>query len=338
MNLLDNAYNRRLTRGQPMLKLWRDAGLMLTWRCSAACAFCYYCCGPNKTGLMTVDTALGAWEGLVRLADDGAKIHLTGGEPFLYFDRLAQIVEQAHRQGLKGLEYIETNASWATDAVEIRDRLRFLDTNGMEKLKISWDAFHAEFIGPDAVLRLKEIAEQVLGSNRVLVRWQRYLQTPVKIRGLETREKNEVYRQALEQDACRFTGRAAFRLAGLMAGRPAESFSGRNCKSEILGAKGVHIDPAGNVFSGQCGGIVVGNVQETPLDKMWAQFDPARMPFWRTLVEDGPLGFLRQAQAAGYVSLGQYASKCHFCTDLRRFFFDKKLFWPIISPEECYSE
>ena len=287
---------------------------------------------------MDVDTALQAWQGLIRLVGGAAKIHLTGGEPFLYFERLAQIVQQAYRQGLTGLKYIETNASWATNTAEIRDRLKFLDANGLEKLKISWDAFHAEFIDLEAVLRLKEIAEEALGPDRVLVRWQRYLQEPVKIRGLETQEKNEVYRRALRQDFCRLTGRAAFQLAGLMTLSPAASFSGRNCKSEILGAKGVHIDPYGNVFSGQCSGMVVGNVRQTPLDAMWSQFDPSQTPFWQTLSADGPSGFLRQAQVAGYIPAAQYASKCHLCTDLRRFFFDKRLFWPIISPEECYSE
>jgi organic radical activating enzyme len=338
MDLLSNTYNCKIIRGQPMLKLWRYAGLILTYRCSASCAFCYYCCSPDKGGLMDVDTAIEAWQGLTRLAGDTAKIHLTGGEPFLYFERLAQIVEQAWRQNLRGLEYVETNASWAVNTTEIRERLKFLDARGLEKLKISWDVFHAEFIDQETVLRLKEVAEEVLGPDRVLVRWQRYLQEPVRIRGLEIEEKNEIYCQYLGQNPCRFTGRAAFRLAGLTAGLPAESFSERTCKSEILGAKGVHIDPYGNVFSGQCSGIAVGNTRQTPLDEIWRQFDPAQNLFWQTLADSGPWGFLQQAQAAGYVPLPQYASKCHLCTHLRRFFFDKRLFWPIITPEECYLE
>jgi organic radical activating enzyme len=336
--MMDNLYNRRAERNQPKLKLWRYAGLMLTYRCSASCAFCYYCCAPDKGGLMTVNTAMEAWQGLVRLAGGTAKIHLTGGEPFLYFDRLAEIVEQAHRQGLTGLEYVETNASWATDAGQIRDRLKFLDANGLEKLKISWDVFHAEFIDPEAVLRLREIAEKVLGKERVLVRWQRYLQDPVRTCRLGPQEKIEAYRKALQQDFCRLTGRAAFQLAPLLAGSSPEQFCGRCCGSEILAAKGVHIDPYGNVFSGQCSGIVVENVGQIPLDTMWSQFDPARMTFWQILTEQGPFGFLQQALESGYIPLTQYASKCHFCTDLRRFFFDKGLFLPIISPEECYLE
>ncbi len=287
---------------------------------------------------MEIDTAIQAWQGLTRLAGDAARIHLTGGEPFLYFERLAQIVQQAHQQNLKGLEYIETNASWAVNSSEIKEKIRFLDSHGLEKLKISWDMFHAEFIDQQAVLRLKETAEQVLGPERVMVRWHHFLQEPVKIQGLESKEKRLLYCQALQRDPCRFTGRAAFKLAQLAAQSPLDSFSGRTCKSEILGAKGVHIDPYGNVFSGQCSGMAVGNIRQTSLDQMWCQFDPGNSPFWQTLVDTGPWGFLSKARAAGYVPLPQYASKCHLCTHLRRFFFDKKLFWPIITPEECYSE
>jgi hypothetical protein len=285
---------------------------------------------------MDVDTAIEAWQGLVRLAGPSAKIHLTGGELFLYFERLAQIVEQAQKQNLKGLEYIETNASWAIDTSQIRDRLKFLDANGLEKLKISWDVFHAEFIDLDRVLRLKEVAEEVLGPDRVLIRWQRYLQEPVRIRGLNIEAKKELYCQALRQESCRFTGRAAFELADLVAALPVESFSGNNCKSEILGAKGIHIDPYGNVFSGQCSGIAVGNTRQMPLDEIWRQFNPTQALFWQTLADSGPLGFLEQARTAGYVPLAKYASKCHLCTHLRRFFFDKRLFLPIITPEDCY--
>lgn len=286
---------------------------------------------------MEVDTAIEAWQALIRLAGNTAKIHLTGGEPFLYFDRLAQIVEQAYKLNLKGLEYIETNASWATNTSEIRDKLKFLDAKGMEKIKISWDIFHAEFIEPELVLRLKEVAQEVLGPDRVLVRWLKYLQEPVRIRGLQEGTKKDIYCQALKQDSCRFTGRAAFKLAGLIPGSAMLSFSGNHCKSEILGAKGVHIDPYGNVFSGQCSGMAVGNIHQTPLDQLWAQFDPGRTPFWKNLIDSGPTSFLTQAQAEGYIPIDKYATKCHLCTHLRRFFFDKKLFWPIITPEECYS-
>ena len=102
----DNLFNHRQQRHQRKLKLWRYAGLMLTYRCTAACRFCYYYCCPQAGGLMSPDTAIGAWEGLVRIAGDNARIHITGGEPFLYFDRLAEILQQAQQQCDPGIERI----------------------------------------------------------------------------------------------------------------------------------------------------------------------------------------------------------------------------------------
>ena len=105
---------------------------------------------------MAVDTAVTAWESLERLGGSEARVHLTGGEPFLCFERLAQIMEAAHRTGLRGPETIETNAFWATDPALIREQIGFLFDRGMERLKISWDPFHAEFIDEGCVRRLVE--------------------------------------------------------------------------------------------------------------------------------------------------------------------------------------
>ena len=329
-------YNQRIGRDQPKLKLWRYAGLMLTYRCSAACAFCYYCCDPDKGGLMEVDTAISAWEGLIRLAGDTARVHLTGGEPFLVYDRLAEIVEQSHKMELKGLEYIETNGSWAENEHEIQEKLKFLAAHGMEKLKISCDPFHSEYISIDNVIRLRACAIKILGRDRVMIRWEQYLQNPVEFKGITETEKREIYRRALMDDPCRLTGRAAFMLANLLEQKPVADFIGRTCAEAFLGAKGVHIDPYGNVFCGQCSGITLGKLEGISLDKLWREFDPERMAFIDQLFKGGPCGLLDHAGRHGHHPKPGFAAKCHICMELRRFYFDKKLFWPIISPDECY--
>ncbi|MEN6307445.1 MAG: hypothetical protein ABFD91_06780 [Anaerohalosphaeraceae bacterium] len=336
MNILDNIYNANTDRQQSKLKIWRYAGLMLTYKCSAACAFCYYCCDPQKKGLMTVDTAMAAWEGLIRLAGPDARVHLTGGEPFLVFERLVEITQQAQKAGLSGLEYIETNGSWANQTSDIREKLSFLAAHGMEKLKISCDPFHQEFIDIQKVIHLKTIAEEVLGPDRVMVRWQRYLQNPVNFQAIGDSQKQEIYRQALQDDPCRLTGRAAFCLADLLPQYPLTDYRQNPCSQAILGAKGVHIDPHGNVFSGQCSGLVIENLTKHPLDVIWRDFNPLQCPPWKELLTEGPAGLLDEACSHGYSPRPGYASKCHLCTDLRRFFFDKTCFWPIISPQECY--
>ncbi len=336
LQLQDNLFNARQLRHQPKLKLWRYAGLMLTYRCTAACRFCYYCCGPEAGGLMSVDTAIRSWEGLVRIAGDAARVHITGGEPFLYFDRLAEICQQAHRLGLTPVDSIETNASTWSSAEALKDQLRQLDQFGLNRLKVSWDAFHEEFIDIDRVRAFISIARSVLGAERVLVRWEKHLASPTGIRQQEEQQKQAILRAALEADSCRFTGRAARELAPLAARFEPEQFQGQHCQNALLGAKGVHIDPYGNVFNGQCSGIVVGNVERTPLDSLWKTFEPDRWEFWRMLYRDGPFAMAEEARKDGFSEQKRYACKCHFCTDIRRFFFDNRRYSTIIAPYDCY--
>ena len=110
-----------------------------------------------------------------------------------------------------------------------------------------------------------------------------------------------------------------------------------NCLAAFLGAKGVHIDPYGNVFSGTCSGIILGNINQTPLEEIWKAFHPGRDEFVKTLCEKGPCGLLDEAKTLGYRELPAYASKCHLCTHLRQLFFEKGVRSAVIGPADCYS-
>src|SRR3989339_628423 len=138
--LTDNIYNQRLRRGERQFKLWRSAGLMLTYKCNCRCEFCYYCCSPDSGGLMKTQTALNAWQGLKNLAGDSAKVHITGGEPFLYYERLLEILKEAKQAGFGKADMVETNGFWADDKLA-EEKLRELEPY-VNTLKISCDPFH----------------------------------------------------------------------------------------------------------------------------------------------------------------------------------------------------
>jgi hypothetical protein len=336
--LTDNIFNQSAPKAGPKLKLWRSAGLMLTYRCSAACEFCYYRCSPTQEGLMSVDTAMRAWQGLRELAGEGASIHITGGEPFLYMDRMVAILQEGARRGLGHVDQIETNASWADSRENAAETLRLLGSLGMHTLKISCDPFHQEYVGIEKVRSLAAVAAEVLGKDRVLVRWDRYFHDPVETGGLEWEEKAAHYLASLREFPCRFTGRAADRLAGIAPARTIEELADSNCSGAFLGAKGIHVDPFGNVFSGTCSGIILGNVDQTPLPAMWQGFNPPNKPLIGGLFSGGPAGLLEMARDHGFEPGPRYAGKCHLCTDIRKFFFDNNLFAGIIGPVQCYSE
>lgn len=334
--LLENIYNNQVGRDEQKFKLWRSAGLLLTYKCNASCEFCYYNCSPEKNGLMPVDSAISAWQSLRTLAGDNARVHITGGEPFLYWDRLVEILQEGKRQKLGPLDMVETNGFWATDEKIVRERLKILDGLGMLRLKISCDPFHQEYIGIEPVKRLANVARGLLGEKRVLVRWEKYLDSPVEVWRLSQDELNRQYRSAVKDYPCRFTGRAAGKLAELVAEDTVEQIAQANCKEAFLGAKGVHIDPYGNIFSGTCSGIIIGNINQSPLENIWKQFQPAKSEFVDTLFKVGPFGLLEKVTKLGYQKAEVYASKCHLCTSIRQFLFDNGLERSIIGPAECY--
>jgi len=334
--LAENIYNSQAARNEPKFKLWRSAGLLLTYKCNCACEFCYYNCCPEKNGLMPVDTAIGAWQSLKNLAGDSAKIHITGGEPFLYWDQMQEILEEGANQKLGKVDLIETNGFWATGEKITRQRLKKLDELGMHRLKISTDPFHQEYVGTEPIRRLADIATEILGPKRVLVRWRKYLEDPIEMKSLSSAEREQKYISAMNDYPCRLTGRAAGRLAELVASKPAETLASANCKTDLLGAKGVHIDPFGNVFSGTCSGIIIGNVNQNRLEDIWKHFHPAESELINTLFNYGPYGLLEEAGKLGYKKAKLYADKCHLCTHIRQFFFEKGLEKSIIGPAECY--
>jgi len=334
----DNKFNRSVSRDKPKLKIWKYAGLMLSYKCNAKCAFCYYNSGPESKGLMEVETALKAWKSLITLAGERALVHITGGEPFLFFDHMVKILTAADKEKLGGLDSVETNAYWATDKGLITERVGVLDSLGMKRLKISWDPFHAEYVDIEPVKLLVETAEDILGSDRVLVRWEKYLQKPVNMSQLSQEQREIEYRKALADYPIRFTGRSAMKLGDLFADKSIEKLSHQTCQKSYLSAKGVHVDPYGNVFSGLCSGITLGNINDKPLEKIWLEFAPDQAELIGSLFGHGPAGLLAEAVDAGYEPKEQYSDKCHLCTSIRQFFFDIGKYNSIIRPVDCYEQ
>ncbi len=336
LQLSDNIYNKDTTRIEPKFKLWRSAGLLLTYKCNCSCEFCYYNCSPQKDGLMSKDIFINSWQSLKAIAGVFAKIHITGGEPFLYFDYLCELLEAAKIRNLGKVDTIETNGFWADNKTDTENKLKILDKLGMHRLKISCDPFHQEFVDIELVKQLAKVSKELLGPERVLVRWEKYLDNPVNIKNLSEEEKLKVFLTSLKDYPCRFTGKAAGKLAEFAADKSIELLKNKNCKKSYLDSKGIHIDPYGNVFSGTCSGIAIGNVTQQPLEQIWRQFHPSNNKIIENLFNFGPSGLQQEAVNLGYKKLDLYASKCHLCFNIRKFFLEKGAYNDFITPAECY--
>jgi len=337
MDLKDNIFNAGLRRDEPKFKRWRSVGLILTYKCNCACEYCYYACDSSKGGLMPVDMAMDAWEAVLRLAGDHARIHLTGGEPFLFWDHMVKILETGQARGLGPTDMIETNGFWAVTDEVVKARLTRLDQLGMQRLKISCDLYHQQFVNIELVQRLARIAREMLGPDRVLVRWQDYLDHPKDLSNMSDADLREAQIEAAQGFPCRFNGRAACDLADVLSTKTTEEIARFNCERAFMDAKGVHIDPYGHVFSSTCSGIIVGNVAEQALDRIWASFHPKVYPIVSALYRQGPTGLLLAAQDQGYRPRDLYASKCHLCSHIRQHFVAQGTCSQLVGPPECYA-
>jgi len=327
----------------PALAPWEFAGLFLTYWCNARCAFCYVHSGPDRGGDMSIARAVELWRSLDRLAGSHGKrmrIHLAGGEPFRDWPRLAGIIHAARQAGLSPLEKIETNAFWATDDDLTRSRLELLDALGVEKLVISTDAYHQEFIPFDRVRRCVEIARRVLGRPRVRVRWWDAYRRPVDLRGAGLETRYDAYRRAFARHRERLAGRAAQVLPALLPRYPAEHFANQSCAESVLRSRHVHIDAYGHIFPGVCSGIVLGRAVGRTVEDVWNDVAAnwAQNPLVAAVVAGGSFELMRQAQTFGYQALPDgYADKCHLCTHVRQFLFERGVWPEAIGPAECYA-
>ena len=64
------------------LAKWKSAGILLTYRCNAACAHCYENSGPRKRAVMPVEHLREVLREFKKLGFTGRDLHFAGGEPF----------------------------------------------------------------------------------------------------------------------------------------------------------------------------------------------------------------------------------------------------------------
>jgi hypothetical protein len=289
---------------------------------------------------MSVDAAAGHLAALARLGVVAEGIHIGGGEPLGDFDRLLKIVRAARAAGLAGIGYVETNGFWATDAEVVRTRLRALADAGMMQISISADPYHQEFVPPDRVRLLYDVAREVLGHEGVRVRRWKWLQDARDVADMPEAARQELFRTFLARYPERMSGRAAESLAPLLPRRPLDEIPREGCRKAILESRHVHVDPAGWVYPGTCAGIALGRATaDLPLDRLLAAWRLAARPLVAALADGGPRALADFAARSGFrpdAAGAGYAGKCHLCWAARKALIRAGAGGETLRPETLY--
>ncbi len=290
---------------------------------------------------MTADEAVRLWGQLTAASPHGCRVHITGGEPFGDWELLIEVCRRAKAAGLGPLDKVETNAFWATDEKLVRSRLAELDAAGMERLCISTDPYHQQYV-PIANCRLAaKVAEEVLSPHRVQVRWRDWLENGSDTAGLTSDEVGEIFARYAAGNRERLNGRAARELAAYFPHKSHLDFADNPCREALLRSRHVHVGPGGLIMPGTCGGIVLGRADNQSIEEIWrgSAESWSQKPVLAALSCKGPVGLFGLAEAAGFSfapdSRG-YAGKCHLCWEIRRHMVASGLAGDELAPEWMY--
>ena len=279
-------------------------GIMVNYQCTAACQHCLYASSPAwEDGYITEAVMLAACETLRK--HGCTSIHIGGGEPFMDFEGLCMVARTARDHGIT-IEYVETNAYWATDEARILDYLRKLRQVGIDAFCISDDAYHAEFIDPALPERLAAVCQREGFGHFV---WQ------TRLNGLRFNGR------ATKLEEAHFPKKSVEVLLK-------ESEARGSCR-KLLSTNHFHVDMYGQFIPPGCTGIVL------PLEEAlngtlhthasthhsdWQEDINMRYPAFATLYNGGTAALYTQACKQGFIPCENgYPSVCNLCFHMRKF-------------------
>ncbi len=267
--------------------------LLLSYQCTYECDHCFVWSSPRADGTMRLETLL---EILDQAAELGTieEIYFEGGEPFLFYPMLVEGLRHARARGFR--TGVVTNCYWATDVPDAMLWLGPLKDLAVADLSVSSDTFHAGEVKdprPDNAV----IAAEILGLDRAVIT----IDPPTVC--VAPGMKGE----PIVGGSVRFRGRAAATLTDDLPRRPWTEFD--QCPDEdFLAPSRVHVDGFGHVHL--CQGVLLGNLNSTPLIELMASYDPRQHPIVGALVAGGPAELVRRF---GVADDDGSVDACHLC-------------------------
>jgi hypothetical protein len=169
----------------------------------------------------------------------------------------------------------------------------------------------------------------------------------------------QVFAEYVKKGRERLNGRAADMLAKYLPLKKIVYFADnqltKSCYTPLLRSRHVHVDPGGLVMPGTCSGIILGLVRQQTaildMKNIWRRLyedfsvtalgapdGDSQRPIVSMLTLAGPCGLLDEARRLGFRPAVGYASKCHLCWELRRFFVRLGIHSDELGPRWLYDE
>jgi MoaA/NifB/PqqE/SkfB family radical SAM enzyme len=263
-----------------------------------------------------------------------------GGEPFLYFDVLKQILRKAAELEIPKIGVI-TNAYWAINHSKTKQMLSELIDAGLNRITVSVDAFHHEYIPFEKVRNAIEVAAN-LGFNKIWV--DSYFISPKQFHtsyDLKTYSSVESLSHIQGVEFSSYQADLEGRAADLLVGEVqlSDTTPCGKCKfpfwlgGDLKEPEVIEIDREGNVTL--CPGLCIGNANETSLLDILDTYDYRKHPIIHVIAENGPIGLVKLAEEKGLQIDSIFVDECHLCYEMRRILCNE--FPQYLAHRGCYQ-
>jgi len=244
-----------------------------------------------------------------------------GGEPMLFPDQAISAFEKAHRQRIPKISML-TNGVWGKTEQKAEELACRMKKSGLNILGISVDAFHQQFIPLEYAQRAAlasihagiaevtwnvAVVESLSGKNKYDRKTAKILKLLEPV-GIEAHVHKVLLVGRAARNLRRYFKRESLR--GPCTGDPI-------LENSLTSPECITIEPSGEVNI--CWNLAIGNAKQKPLNQIIHDYEWKRNPMIRTLVEEGPLGLVKDARRKGFrFRSAQYVNKCHLCIEVRR--------------------
>jgi Predicted Fe-S oxidoreductases len=215
---------------------YKTLAFTLYSKCSAACSMCCFECTPQSSDKLDVERVKDYIKESAEI-DEITTISFTGGEPFLKYNLLLDLVKFASMYN-KRVTTI-SNGFWATSYEVAYKKLSELKANGLQHISTSHDSYHKEYIKTEYVANLLRAASDLgLASTLAIVKMK-----DEDIGEILNKLGNSIYSTALEIVPC------------LPAGGAKKNFSNDSFDRTISTNQGLPCIYSGNIVVGFDGNI-----------------------------------------------------------------------------------
>lgn len=289
--------------------------------CSAKCK---HCSVQNKTSTDKHIDKIIAVDIIKRLREiyDIRSVMTFGGEPLLYPGVTCSIHKTATDIGIPHRQVI-TNGYWTKDLKKIEEIAYNLGNSGVNKVLISVDAFHQEYIPIEIVVKA---ARELQKTPIEVIKWSPCWVGSEKDNNpynVKTRQiLKELESLALEIGNGNVVHPEGGALENLEKYLPSkQAFPKGKCgeipyTDPLDSIKSISIEPNGDVVV--CKGFIIGNANEKSIVDIVSNYNPYDDQYMKSILEEGMEGLVKIANDKGIkIDSNGFYSICDMCMFIR---------------------